>query len=76
MAVRREGRGGGVAAAALFAASAFGLGCDKGLRRIHCGRTSRHEAIGRASLEPGNQWFLTGTFIGVGATPMVAGDEI
>jgi hypothetical protein len=73
MAVRREGRGGGVAAAALCAASDA---CDKGLRRIHCGRTSRHEAIRRASLEPANQWFLAGTFIGVGATPTVAGDEI
>jgi hypothetical protein len=63
-----------MAAAAVFAASALGHGCDERLRRIRAGQMSRHEGIGRASLEPANQWFLAG--VGVGATPLVAGDEI
>jgi hypothetical protein len=76
MAARREGRGVGAAAAAVFAASALGHGCGERLRRIPGEQASRDEAIGRASLEPADQWFLAGIVIGVGATPAVAGDEI
>lgn len=77
MAVGREGRGVGAAPAALFAAaSAFGHGGGERLHRIRGGQTGRYEAMGRASLEPSSLRLLAGIFIGVGAAPAVAGDEI